>query len=138
MNWEEYENSDWYREAHPERFERESPQDKELRLTEDEMRTYLSRIDEYRERIAAKEEDSCDNEEEPKRENWVAIATWNCRPRGILAAGDFEKCALACYKHNIACIHSDWDYSCMERMSDDPEEFEEELIGLMDDIVWRV
>lgn len=134
MNWEEYENSDFYRESHPEKFERESPIDKERRLTEDEMRTYLGRIDEYRKRRQDDEEKAYEQGEEPKRENWVAIATWNFKPCGVLAAGDFETCALACYKHNVACIHSDWDYSRLERMSDDPEEFDEELIALRDDI----
>ena len=63
MTWEEYENSDWYREAHPERFEKRSRED----LIEDEMRRYLGCMDEYRARIAKqKKEFSDENDDYPE------------------------------------------------------------------------
>ena len=144
MTWEEYENSDWYREAHPERFERRSTEDK----IEEEMRRYIGCLDEYRERIneqiKMQEEkndgdvDPClykeilleDKDTDERIVRYVTTKIFNGRVRGILRVGNYKQCLLARYNYNIACINSEWDWAGIERIvASNEEELDEILIG---------
>lgn len=143
MTWEEYENSDWYREAHPERFERRSREDK----IEEQMREYLGCMDEYRERIEEQKKESCDDdgcypecldngiliEDAPtdgRIVRYVTTKIFNGRVRGILRSGTYKECLLARYNYNVACIDSEWDWAGIERIvAENEEELDDILIG---------
>ena len=148
MNWEEYQNTDFYKEAHQDDY-KETREEK----IENEMRRYLGCIDEYRERVnnaiaAYEKEDKdipyesynnrilpedCDKEERIVR--YVTLRLWNGRMRGILATGNYYKCALAQYNYNVACIDSEWDWASVERIeAKDEEEFDEILIAYREEI----
>ncbi len=128
MNWEEYQNSDWYREAHPERFERPTKRDKEEEL----MRGYLWSLDAYREEKRKKQEEE-DNDEETTptvKCTYIVTKLWNCRVRGILYHGDYESCLYRQYQYNLACIDSEWESAGIKRIEyNDDDELDEILNG---------
>ncbi len=130
MTWEEYENSDFYREAHPERFERRSKED----LVEEEMRRYIGCLDAYRKKLEEErqkfsDEDGdyppcLDNEilvedapDDGKIVEYVTTKIFNGRVRGILTHGSYKKCLLARYNYNVECIESEWYWAGIERIT---------------------
>lgn len=145
MNWEEYENSDWYRESHPNWNEKPSREEK----IADEMRRYLFDMDEYKKKVQKEIErqekendgdvkDECllggilpddyDNEERIVR--YVTKRLWNGRFRGILKIGSYEQCLFARYEYNVACIDSEWDWACIERIeAKDEDDLEDIIVG---------
>lgn len=142
MTWEEYESSDWYREAHPERFERKSKEDK----IAEEMRQYLACIDEYNERVEEQKEKYIDEDkdypecldkgitvEDCPPEGVVTYITtkiFNGRVRGILRQGTYKECLLARYNYNVSCINSEWDWAGVKRITaQDADELDDILIG---------
>lgn len=149
MTLEEYHNSDWYKESHPYWNYKPTREEK----IENEMRQYLGCIDAYRERVNnvieayEKEEkdipyesynnrilpEDCDSEERIVR--YVTLKLWNGRMRGILATGNYYKCALARYNYNVACIDSEWDWASVERIeAKDEDEFDEILISYREEV----
>ena len=131
MNWEEYENSDWYREAHPDWNYKPTREE----LIEREMRDYLADIDAYREeqRLAEENEDE-DGDENPKKiVTYITTKIWNGRVRGVLCTGSYEKCRYRKYEHNVACIGSEWDWAGIERIeAENQDELEEIINGYME------
>lgn len=143
MNWEEFTNTDFYRESHPEEFEKPSREDK----IAEEMRRYLGCLDAYNERIfALKEEQENDNDGdydpclddgvlcEDKDTNerivrYICTKLWNGRVRGILRVGTYKECLFARYNYNVACIDSEWDWAGIERIE---AENEDELDDIID------
>ena len=135
MNWEEYENSDWYRESHPNWNYKPTREE----LIEGEMRSYLADLDAYREeqRLAEENEDDEDaegkvdeNGENPKKiVTWITTKIWNGRVRGVLCTGDYEKCRYRKYEYNVACIGSEWDWAGIERIEAENQDELEEIIN---------
>ena len=127
MNWEEYQNSDFYREAHPERFERRS---------EDELKfeQMASCVDDIKDYYANDEQKDEECEENGTHVTYVAIKLWNSRFRGILTKGSYEHCRMKTCEYNIACIGSEWDSAGIERIEyEDEDELSDIICGYMDD-----
>lgn len=137
MNWEEYENSDWYREAHPERFEKPT----RAQQVENLMRDYLSDIDEFRKQISDEETFEhngevyeCSSHELVEgvvmNVAYVCAPTWNGRVRGVLACGSYEECRLKKYEYDLAHLNSEWEWACVEKITyTNDDELDDILIG---------
>lgn len=145
MTWEEYENSDWYKESHPNWNYRPSRED----MIEEEMRRYLGDLDAYREQIneeIQKQEqesedgdvDEClydgvlleDKDTNEKIVRYVTTKIFNGRVRGILRVGNYKQCLLARYNYNVSCIESEWDWAGIDRVeASSQDELDDILIG---------
>lgn len=143
MDWETYQNSDFYKESHPNWDERKP---REERIA-DEMRRYLAALDGYRkqveEEIARQESEDeeaeeclydgilpkdADNDERIVR--YVTTNLWNGRYRGILKVGSFQECLYARYEYNVACIDSEWDWAGIERIeAKDQDDLDDIIAG---------
>ena len=144
MTWEEYQNSDWYKESHPNWNYRPSREDK----IEEEMRSYIGCLDEYREKINQQIEeqentedgdvDEClyndslleDKDTEDRIVRYVTTKIFNGRVRGVLKVGNYKQCLLARYNYNVACIDSEWDWAGIDRVvASNQDELDDILIG---------
>ena len=132
MTWEEYTNTDFYREAHHDDY-RETREEKEENL----MREYLADIDAYRETCSEFAADNAD-EEDPLykaehsdvKSTYICCKMWNGRITGILKTGNYEVCRKAKYDHDLACIDSQYDYGMVKRIEyHDDDELEQILDG---------
>lgn len=142
MTWEEYQNTDFYKESHPNWNVKESREDK----IRNEMRTYLGCIDSYDQRVQEMIDALEDNEEDipdclfdgilpedadnDKRiVRYITTRLWNGRVRGILRVGTYKECAYAKYNYNFDCIDSEWDWAGIERIEAADED---ELSDILD------
>lgn len=134
MTWEEFTNSDFYKESHHDEY-RETRDEKEETL----MREYLADIDAYRESTEENESEDplYDAEHEEVKTIYFCYKMWNGRIRGILKSGTYEECRKAKYNYDLACIDSDWDYGMVKRIEyHDEEELEEIRVGIADDVCY--
>ncbi len=143
MTWEEYQNTDFYKESHHNWNVKESREDK----IRNEMRNYLGLIDEYNERVEERIKELEEKDEEvpdclydgtlpedadnDKRiVRYITTRLWNGRVRGILRVGTYKECAYAKYNYNFNCIDSEWDWAGIERIeAADEDELSEILDG---------
>lgn len=148
MDWETYQNTDFYKESHPNWDEKESS---EIKI-ENEMRRYLASLDDYRKQVEEEierqenenedgEAEEClydgvlpkdaDNEERIVR--YITTKLWNGRFRGILKVGSYQECLYARYQYNVECIDSEWDWAGIERVEvKNQDELDEVIEGYMD------
>lgn len=141
MSWEAFQNTDWYRESHPD-WDRK-PTTEELK--EGCMREYINAVDSYRERMreqaeafaekydGAEFDDSCEYDENG---NVIAKATYVCTKirnghvYGLLGRGTYEQCQMRKYEFNLANIHNEWELAGVERITYTSEdELDDILIG---------
>lgn len=129
MTWEEYENSDWYKESHPDWNYRPTREEQ----IENEMRAYLDAIDDYRENDKEKDDELV---EQGKIVRYVTTKCWNCRVRGLLSSGTFEQCRMRMYDYNVSCIGSEWEHAGIERIvADNEDELEEIINGYIEEAI---
>lgn len=130
MTWEEYENTDFYKESHP-NWDYREPREVTIK---NEMRDYINSVEEYEKRINDEierqseendgEVDDClrngilpdDNDTEDKIVRYVTTKIYNGRVKGILKCGTYLQCLYARYEYNLACIGSEWDWAGIERI----------------------
>lgn len=144
MNWEEYQNTDWYRESH----QSDDYRTKEERIADEKenlMRNYLSDLDEYREQHDGYFETS-DGElyektdyelvevegEEPvvMRVTYVCCTTWNGRVNGMLCSGSYQHCRMKKYEYDLSHMNSEWQWAAVEKITySTNDELEEILDG---------
>ena len=138
MNWEEYTNSDWYRESHQESYYR--PTEEEQRMTL--MRECISSIDEHRDTVKEFEyEDEIYNSDEYDivdgelmHVTYICKRLWNGRFRGIIKNGTFEECVMARYDFNVANIGNEWEWASIERIVyRDKDDLDDIRCAYMDD-----
>ena len=150
MNWEEYQNTDFYKESHPYWNYKKSREE----LIEDEMRGYLANVDAYRKEIEdeiSRQEsneddgvaDEClydnilpkDADTDNKIVRYICTKLWNGRFRGILRIGTYLECLYAKYNYNVACIDSEYDWAGIERIeAKDQDELDEILDGYRESV----
>lgn len=132
MNWEEYLDSDFYKESHHDDYH-ETREHKEEML----MREYLADIDAYRENCrdfadgnVDEDDPQCDAEHSTTKSIYICCKMWNGRIRGILKTGGYEECRKAKYDHDLACVDSQYDYGMVEHIEyTDDDELEAILDG---------
>lgn len=142
MTWEEYQNTDFYKESHPDWNERKSKED----LVEEEMRRYIGCLDAYHEKIneqiKKQEEENCevddclykdilleDKDTEDRIVRYVTTKIFNGRVRGLLGVGNYKQALFRRFKYNVACVGSEWDWAGIERVV---AENEDELSDILD------
>lgn len=151
MTWEEYQNTDFYKESHPDWNRRRSKEE----LIEEEMRDYLTSVDAYRDEIRKEiylqenkddgdgEVDEClyndilpkDADTENRIVRYICTKLWNGRFRGILRIGTYLECLYARYNYNVACIESEYDWAGIERIeAKDQDELDEILNGYRESV----
>ena len=140
MNWEEYTNSDWYRESHQNEFNTYKPSPEQQRITL--MRECLSSIEGHRDSVKEFEYDgevyNSDEYEivdgELMHVTYLCKRLWNGRYRGFIKNGTFEECVMARYDFNVANIGNEWEWASVEKvLYHDREELDDILCGYMDD-----
>ncbi len=123
MNWEEYQNTDAYKESHPNWNYRPS----KAQLKEEEMRKCIADIDEHEKFVA---EHFSDDEENPKIVTYVTTKIRNGRVCGMLGTGAYKECRMRAYEYNLACIGSEYDWAGVERVeAENLDELEDILDG---------
>ena len=125
MTWEEYENSDWYRESHPNEDYR-SPEEKLRDKKAELMRECVYDIDNYRKQTNGYIEHNGELYEKTSHRlvedtvlntTFVCAKTWNGRVRGIICSGSYEQCRMAAYEYDVANINNEWEWACVEEIT---------------------
>lgn len=139
MTWEEYQNTDFYKESHPDWNHK--PSDAELK--EELMRSCLSDIDYHREELKKNQFIEVDGEEYDQIDDgevyvteegkvlkvtYVCASTWNGRMNGLLGEGDYESCRMRKYEYDLANMRNEWQWACIEKVTYETDEELEEIL----------
>lgn len=150
MTWEEYQNTDFYKESHVSddyRTAKEKFQDEKTDL----VLSCAEDINMYRNENNGDYIETKDGEVYDKdtveilddgtvlNVTYVCATTWNGRVNGIICSGDYEKCRLAKMEYDIQHIKCEWQWAVINRITySNEDELEEILIGYRecDDYWW--
>jgi len=140
MNWEEYMNTDAYRESHPNWDYRPSIEEQK----EDLMRSYINDVDEHDNWLREHQMIKLDNGEaidqiedgevevtddgDIRRVMYVCAKTWNGHLTGLLCVGTYKECRMKMYEYDLACLRSDYDWACVLRETYETDEERDAII----------
>ena len=134
MNWEEYQNTDFYRESHQSKPDLRSQQQKTNDKREELMRNYIVSIDCH----------DFDNDGDVYHEDtamftrtlYAAVKMYGRRTVGFLGYGDYRQAMMLVYDYNVSCINDEWSFARVEKIvvegsteSELEEALEDTLLG---------